>query len=353
MFTSVRIQNFRQFRDLKLEGLGQINLITGANDTGKTSLLEALFLLDGPLDPSRTVVVANFRGIDRLSPQSSELWGWLYRDRDTTHVIELSGKDNEGRCSGFKATVSRGSLIPAVRNGDPGVPSRSIPYVTQTEPLPALTYNPLEAEEKRQVDLRWTSQGLALEPDLRPPGSQGFFLPDGHRAGKSEAVRFSRLEAIGRESEVVDALKIVEPRLRRLTVLDLGEGSSLYADLGQVPIVPLSLLGEGFGKLLTILSAILLRETEIFLIDEIGNGFHYSILVSIWKAIIDTATQQSVQVFATTHSWECIEAAVKASEDHVAKLALFRLERHKNDIRVVDIAGSRLRSAVDLEFELR
>ena len=51
MFTSVRIQNFRQFRDLKLEGLGQINLITGANDTGKTSLLEAISLLLSPTDP--------------------------------------------------------------------------------------------------------------------------------------------------------------------------------------------------------------------------------------------------------------------------------------------------------------
>jgi AAA15 family ATPase/GTPase len=45
MFKSVRIQNFRQFKDLKLDNLAQINLITGRNGAGKTSLLEAVYLL--------------------------------------------------------------------------------------------------------------------------------------------------------------------------------------------------------------------------------------------------------------------------------------------------------------------
>ena len=74
MFRSVLIHNFRQFRNLHLEGLAPINLITGQNNAGKTTLLEALFLLDGPLDPSRTIVVANFRGIDRSGFDTSELW---------------------------------------------------------------------------------------------------------------------------------------------------------------------------------------------------------------------------------------------------------------------------------------
>ena len=83
MFKSVRIQNFRQFKDLKLDNLAQINLITGRNGAGKTSLLEAVYLLDGPFDPSRTITIAQFRGIG-IAAGNPELWDWLFHNRSTS-----------------------------------------------------------------------------------------------------------------------------------------------------------------------------------------------------------------------------------------------------------------------------
>jgi AAA15 family ATPase/GTPase len=80
MFKSVRIQNFRQFRDLKLDGLAQINLITGANDTGKTSLLEALALLLSPTAPEIVRTIANIRGIDTIGVEGPDAWGWIFHD---------------------------------------------------------------------------------------------------------------------------------------------------------------------------------------------------------------------------------------------------------------------------------
>ena len=44
MYESFRIQNYRGFRDLKLEGLARVNLIAGENNSGKTALLEALYI---------------------------------------------------------------------------------------------------------------------------------------------------------------------------------------------------------------------------------------------------------------------------------------------------------------------
>jgi AAA15 family ATPase/GTPase len=133
----------------------------------------------------------------------------------------------------------------------------------------------------------------------------------------------------------------------------LGEGARAYADLGERRPIPLAMIGEGFSKLLTILTATILGEASIMLIDEIENGFHYSVLPDVWRAIVAAASGRSVQIFVTTHSLECIEAAVEGSQDHEGTLAFYRLERRQNGIEVVAGADDRLRSAVKVGFELR
>jgi AAA15 family ATPase/GTPase len=112
-------------------------------------------------------------------------------------------------------------------------------------------------------------------------------------------------------------------------------------------------MGQGFGKLLTIVTAMVLREAPIFLIDEISEGFHYSILSDVWRTIVTTAIEHSAQVFATTHSYECIEAAVEGSKDHKGKLGMFRLERDVDHVLAVDVDDEGLRAAMRLGFELR
>lgn len=57
MLESVRIRNFRVFRDLEIDRLARINLFAGHNNSGKTTLLEALFLLSGGGNPHMTLNV--------------------------------------------------------------------------------------------------------------------------------------------------------------------------------------------------------------------------------------------------------------------------------------------------------
>jgi hypothetical protein len=181
----------------------------------------------------------------------------------------------------------------------------------------------------------------------------GFYLPDGLHIGESEARRLSRLTLNGRDQDLVEGLLVIEPRLKRLTVLDLDNRPSIYADLGETPLIPVSMMGQGFGKLLVIIAAILLDESPIYLIDEVDAGFHYAKLEGVWRTIVTTALAHSAQVFATTHSWECLEAAVKGSEEHEGSLGFYRLEREGDEIEVVQGSDSRLRSAVSVGFELR
>jgi AAA15 family ATPase/GTPase len=166
-------------------------------------------------------------------------------------------------------------------------------------------------------------------------------------------VRVSQLEVAGRESTLVDALRVVEPRLKALRVLDLGDGARIYADLGQRPFVPVSMMGVGTARVLTIVAAIALQEAPVMFVDEIGAGLHYETLAGVWKVIVNTALKHSVQIFATTHSMEAIKAAVDGSEGHENELALLRLTRRDGEIRVTAVEDEGIRAAVGFGFELR
>lgn len=45
MLNAIHIQNFRLFKDFQLHDLARVNLVVGKNNAGKSSLLEALYLL--------------------------------------------------------------------------------------------------------------------------------------------------------------------------------------------------------------------------------------------------------------------------------------------------------------------
>ena len=105
----------------------------------------------------------------------------------------------------------------------------------------------------------------------------------------------------------------------------------LYADIGLPERIALPLLGEGLNRLIEIFGAIVGEEADIVLIDEIENGLHWKALPKVWqgiKAVVDT---EDVQIFATTHSLECIKAAFEVFNGPPAEdFAVHRLERRED-----------------------
>ncbi len=370
MLRSVHIQNFRQFRDLELKNLGRINLITGQNNTGKTSLLEALNLVLAPNDPWVVATHAFLRGLGRLDVEGSHAWGFIFRDGDVENSILLQATRFGGHCDKLTINTLRDDQLTI----DDGIAttgaSSSSTISTLSAPSRGLGYI------YESVD--GGTHGRAISRILR--GGQGwtierhpatgllpwYFLaqrpPDpGHVPGDNsprlgevagEARRFSQLVVQRRKSEVIEAVRVVEPRLVDLEVIDLPP-LTIAADIGLKSLVPLSYLGGGFGRILKIIQAILTTEGGVALIDEVEDGLHYSVLPAVWKAIIAAAHKHDVQIFATTHSLEAIEAAVEATEGHEGSLAFYRLDRVGADIEVVEGSDSRLRSAVKVGYEIR
>lgn len=128
----------------------------------------------------------------------------------------------------------------------------------------------------------------------------------------------------------------------------------LHGDIGLTRLMPLALMGGGMVRLAAIVADIYNAKGGVALIDEFGNGLHYSILAQVWRAIGKIARQLNAQIFATTHSFECIVAAHTAfSEEIVYDFRLHRLERIKDTIQAVTYNREALEGAIETGLEVR
>ena len=131
----------------------------------------------------------------------------------------------------------------------------------------------------------------------------------------------------------------------------------IYFDIGIKKLVPYQLMGDGIIRLLSIIVSISQTENGILLIDEIENGFHYSVLNKLWQSVYETAIQYNVQIFITTHSFECakafgnIEYDNKLTEDNSR---IFRIENNNNnEFKSIKFDTEDIGSSFESKWEIR
>ncbi len=81
-------------------------------------------------------------------------------------------------------------------------------------------------------------------------------------------------------------------------------------------VIPLRSMGEGMLRLLGLVLAIVNAKDGLLLIDEFSNGIHHLVQVEVWRIIFDLASRLNVQVFATTHSRDTVEAFQRAGYEN-------------------------------------
>ncbi len=351
MYKSFSIKNFRGFKDFKINGFERINLIAGMNNSGKTSLLEALFIHAGKNNPELLLNVNAFRGADTfkisLAEWSEMPWESLFYDRNTTESIELIAEWN----SETRKQVISTKIPHSNKNFDKN--SKYFEQSTSTIASPTPSSKILQLDEgsgkrKKKNVLRFTHDGMKLD-EAPAPDFPGYFIYSRKVSSmKEDAELFGKLDISGEAENLVEALKIIEPRLKRLSTVYLNDIPVIHGDIGLDKLLPLSHMGEGISRLASFLLRISNCGNGVVFIDEIENGFHYSVLGDIWKAIFDISDKYNVQVFATTHSYECTQSAYKTfANSKNYDFAYFRLDRIEDSI----IVSSYDKEALDYAFK--
>jgi hypothetical protein len=363
MYTSFKISNFRGFKKLAIDEMTRINLITGFNNVGKTALLEAFFIHSGLYNPQLVLAIDVFRGFENRKIELGGRWfeppwNYIYNEFDTSKTIELEGtyEDLKKRRLCLRTihdsieltNIYRRFLRAPAERTDSGENAglSTDAHVLEFES----TYDSMVEKYYFMYD-RKGSRVFPIPPALP---YQVVFVQSHTRISDVDVERFGKIQKYKKERLLLDALKAVEPRLKNLTSLVENNMNLIEGDIGKSRLVPLALMGEGMNRLVSLTLAIAEAENGVALIDEIENGFHYTVLPKVWQVVNRASAIFKTQVIATTHSFECISAARKTfSKEKQYDFSVHRLERSGDIINSVNFNQKSLSVALDSNFEVR
>lgn len=359
MYNSLRIENFRCHHDLEVRDLARVNLIAGRNNVGKTSVLEALFILCGRYNPMLAISADARRGLERIEATAEPRpWADLFVKYDLSAEVRISGTRASGASDRI---VLRDVSDPETlgRIGAQYVGKQGLAADGRAQESPTtLAALELVAERNGQplsfyAVLR--RDGFAPVPAaLPPPPFPGYILPArGTLALDEEAALFTRLDIADRGSLLADALRIIEPDLEDLGLLMVAGQPVIHGRLPGSRPIPLPILGDGMQRLATIVLRIANANGGVVLVDEIETGLHHTVLLDAFRAIGKAASDSDVQVFATTHSAECIEAARLAFADEPFAFRLHRIDRSEGRTCAVTYDMMTLEAASEIGLEVR
>jgi AAA15 family ATPase/GTPase len=350
MYKSFTIKNFKNFKSLELNDLERVNLIIGKNNSGKSSLLEAILLHN--MSIASIISIIKSRNTDLLSATDfKHIIQAFFNNFNTKEPIDLIGffENNKKVSVSFRLLEKEEEIEKInIKIDLKGISSLypKQPYVLQAE----------HKEDGNIKNFYLVFSASDITPSSLPvPKFPVFFLPTSFRTSiLLEVALYSQLRSENYQDKIIKYLRIIEPKINSIEILNLTGEPALYGDVGLDKPILLSFLGEGISRLTNILLAIGVSKNGAILIDEIENGFHYSVLKDVWKVISEMAREFNVQIFATTHSYECIQNTHLAfKESDVYDFRVIRLDKIDDQVKPVVMNQEDLDTALELGFEIR
>ncbi|PDX25636.1 AAA family ATPase [Helicobacter pylori] len=358
MIQSVRIKNFKTFKDTQIDGFTKLNIITGQNNAGKSNLLEALYYLVGKSMHPCTNVLEIYDNI-RKEPLTSESKSLMFYGLDTKEEIQIvtTLDNNQTLDLQIKFIASENQKV---------IESQIIPTAEQTQMLSQLNFTLKKNNEEIYND----HLNIAKVPNFPPiPNQSGYnrqfknFDPNQlQKLLPFESATIIPSDVVYRQAHMIQAVskicsnnQLEEELNKHLNQFDNNIQSISFNTNNQLKLkvknikekVPLSVFGDGLKKYLHIVSVFMVDNAKTIYIDEVENGLHFSRMKLLLRCVIDFINDNkdgNLQVFMTTHSQEFIEILdqVIREKDFVHQTKLFCLEQYDDLIVAEPYYGENL-----------
>ena len=347
MFNSLTIKNFRSLEDFQVNKLGRVNLIVGKNNSGKSSVLEALRIYAGNANQELLEKIAQGHdekhfldknvneGIDASLPYEDLFTGRKFPVDEKPIVIGEIEDDNALRI--YHVYKVEKDYIATDEEGNKETIKRpvSMTHLELTEFSKVLGEGLLIKKKGNATSIDFN----VISPDFRRFATLGnplpcSFIPTQLIAMNDLAQDWDAIALTEAEETVKTAMKIILPDFDDITFVNdstYAEGKTIRR-VAKVKIkgisrpVSLNSLGDGMLRILQLALKIFPAKGGFLLIDEFENGLHYSVQEKVWHLLFELSSKLDIQIFATTHSWDCIESFAKvAKKNNDIEGILFRV----------------------------
>lgn len=376
MIDSIYVNNFRLFKDLSIDKLGSVNLIVGKNNSGKSCFLEAIRVYGTNAFPNVLFDLIKDRGQDweilmqRKQDQPIQeienplrylFYGYRFpkigtdpieigsfknskdrlkinlraykviekeESRIFTRIDDENLNENELDDAELVIEIEEGNKAKTIRlNREPRFYLRSPRYLTSPESDAKINVQIVPTKHIDDGKVAYLWDNINIHPNLRKEVFEGLKLIDKN---------IQEVVLVGRENYINPIL--------------------IYNDTDER--IPLKSMGDGMTHLFHMILALVNSHGGLVLIDEFENGLHYSVQPKIWNLVFKLANKLKVQVFATTHSWDCVKAFQNVAHQNDVEGMLIHLGRSvkssdNKNIIATQYDKDELRLATQADLEVR
>ena len=357
MFKQIYINDYRGLKHIELNNLGHINVIVGENNSGKTSILEAVQLLDNHDILSNIISIAKRRETQNLAsfgrgkalPFEMFLYSFDMRDMVEKEIF-LSAKTYENRMCRVRTAANLHKEFCFVDELQKSEVERYAMCADEKGYIRVLKGEYLY-EMNERVEGNFTFRETQLKPQLSKYYDGGEYIsrrqkilyisPMDIYTNKIISSSLYKGMLIDEKRRLIELLRIFDER-----IISIENGMNhgypvIWIEMEDYGLVPISVFGDGLKKVLTLASAVVKMRDGVILIDEFETGIHKRALIQVAEWLATVTETYNVQVFLTTHSSDAIEALVEAGQERMGVKA-YRLEHYKDQIYVKEFEGTDL-----------
>ncbi len=352
-YHNITINGFRGIKKLTIESLKQVNLLVGKNNCGKTSVLEAIFLLSGLSNAQLPGKINSFRDLPVLSDND---FVYLFYDMNFTQPLLIKaniGKEEE-RILKLIPTFNTLTNNYDISNGNNRTIESSLSNV-ESKKIDGLRLESLRSDKELRRKRPYSEIHIDKKVTINVPQLVKEFNCSFLTSRSMFLDLDKNLEKIIIDKKLNDIISVLQEIEPKLIDIKIGVNSIIYADIGLAKLIPLNLMGDGIRRVLSYIVTMYILKDGVLLIDEIENGLHHSSVKSLWKAIFAAAIKFNVQIFVTTHSYECVTACLEITNLEKSKndlLQLYRLEKKDENTQAINFSYEDLKTSIENNWEI-
>ena len=364
-YKDLTIRGFRGIKELTLPELGRVNLLAGKNNTGKSSVLEALLLHSQNGSPSAIRRILSYREentrnhtetADIAEPEGSFTLSTLfngfpslYDEIKPIHIL-ASGKKN---LMELKMLIDTG-----IETGSPSgimlADDRIDKVFPGVEIIPVLRFDTEGSVENTYRIETFLRPSFGVRPRIEVRMPCQIVNSNNGQTTNDLGPLWDTIALTDRERDAIAALRLFDPDIQDFSMI--GQMRSMKAmvrvkDIGHP--IPLRSFGDGMNRMLSIALSVINAGGGILLIDDFENGLHYSVQPDAWRMVFNLAQDLDVQVFATTHSMDAIRSFAQVAISSEDSGVLIRLNRRGDVIMPITYTEDELEIAYNHAIEVR